>query len=118
MTDGEPICPCISCHDYGDRDQLDAIDRNTIAHVSEHGWSVMHIPEGELGPGLAFTAAHRSRFSQSCGLTEMSDSRPPPPAIQPSATGNPASGFDPTSIREASGRKTCRPVQAMIDSRS
>ena len=55
MTVGEPICPCIICCDYGDRDQLDAIDRNTIKHVEEHGWSVMQIPEDELGPGWAFT---------------------------------------------------------------
>ena len=55
MTDGQPTCPCIICLDYGDRDQLDDIDRNTIGHVKKHGWSVMQIPEDDLGPGWAFT---------------------------------------------------------------
>jgi hypothetical protein len=55
VTDGRPTCLCILCNDYGDRDQLDAIDRNTIGHVEEHGWSVMQVPEDDLGPGWAFT---------------------------------------------------------------
>ena len=55
VTDDRPACPCIICHDYGDRDQLDAIDRTTIGHVGEHGWSVVQIPEDDLGPGWAFT---------------------------------------------------------------
>jgi hypothetical protein len=55
VTDDQPTCPCIICRDYGDRDQLDAIDRNTIGHVEEHGWSVVQIPEDDLGPGWAFT---------------------------------------------------------------
>jgi hypothetical protein len=55
MTHEEPICPCLICRDHGDRAQLDAVDRNTVEHVEEHGWSVMQIPEDELGPGWAFT---------------------------------------------------------------
>ncbi|WP_412539075.1 DUF4262 domain-containing protein [Longispora sp. K20-0274] len=55
MTDDLPPCACIICQDYGDRDELDAIDRHTIANVGEHGWSVLQIPEDTLGPGWAFT---------------------------------------------------------------
>lgn len=55
VTEDRPTCPCIICHDYGDRDQLDAIDRNTIGHVEKYGWSVVQIPEDDLGPGWAFT---------------------------------------------------------------
>lgn len=55
VTESQPTCPCVICHDYGDRDRLDAIDRTTIGHVQEHGWSVVQIPEDDLGPGWAFT---------------------------------------------------------------
>lgn len=55
MTADEPRCRCIICHDYGDRAELDDIDRNTIRHVREHGWSVLMIPEDDSGPGWAFT---------------------------------------------------------------
>lgn len=55
MTAAPQTCRCVICHDYGDRDQLDAIDRVTIGHVGEHGWSVLQIPEDQDGPGWAFT---------------------------------------------------------------
>ncbi|MEV4293757.1 DUF4262 domain-containing protein [Microbispora rosea] len=53
-TDG-PGCRCIVCHDYGDRDEWDAIDRHTVEHVRSRGWSVKMIPEDDLGPGFAYT---------------------------------------------------------------
>ncbi|WP_198153909.1 DUF4262 domain-containing protein [Catenuloplanes japonicus] len=60
------------CHDYGDRDRLDTIDRNTIGHVEERGWSVMHVPEDDLRPGWAFTVglwhSHRQPELATFGL--------------------------------------------------
>ena len=48
-------CTCILCHDYGDADQRDRTDLETIATVRKHGWSVMMIPADAEGPGWAHT---------------------------------------------------------------
>ncbi|QXJ20538.1 DUF4262 domain-containing protein [Actinomadura graeca] len=64
MPDGRPSCPCVICHDYGDRDRLDNFQLRTIVHISQYGWSVVLVhPDGEL-PGWAYTIglwhSHRS----------------------------------------------------------
>lgn len=55
MSDGRPVCLCIICHDYGDRDRLSNADLRTIVHVKEYGWSVVLVPADDRGPGWAFT---------------------------------------------------------------
>ncbi|WP_037605052.1 DUF4262 domain-containing protein [Streptacidiphilus rugosus] len=55
MTSDPFLCRCILCHDYGDRDDADQVDRTIIAHVQEHGWHVVMVPEDEIGPGFAYT---------------------------------------------------------------
>ncbi|MEV7416320.1 DUF4262 domain-containing protein [Streptomyces sp. NPDC089919] len=55
MTDVPFHCRCVLCHDYGDRDEADRIDRTVIEHVQRHGWHVVMVPEDEIGPGFAYT---------------------------------------------------------------
>ncbi|MQA27092.1 MAG: DUF4262 domain-containing protein, partial [Micromonosporaceae bacterium] len=55
MTDDLLSCRCVICHDYGDRADLDHIDRMTIAHVEEHGWSVVGVLADEECPGWSYT---------------------------------------------------------------
>ncbi|MFF4341493.1 DUF4262 domain-containing protein [Kitasatospora sp. NPDC001540] len=55
MHSEPPACRCVICHDYGDRDRADRIDRSTNVHIGEHGWSVIMVPADEEGPGFAYT---------------------------------------------------------------
>ncbi|WP_131739097.1 DUF4262 domain-containing protein [Actinomadura roseirufa] len=64
MSDGDPSCACVICHDHGDRESLDNFQLRTIVHISQYGWSVVLVhPDGE-GPGWAYTIglwhSHRS----------------------------------------------------------
>ncbi|MER7584525.1 DUF4262 domain-containing protein [Kitasatospora sp. NPDC097691] len=53
---GDPFqCRCVLCHDYGDRDDADHVERTIIGNVQEHGWHVVMVPEDEIGPGFAYT---------------------------------------------------------------
>lgn len=55
VIDASRVCRCVLCHDYGDRDENDRLDEDTIADVRQFGWSVLMIPEDDLGPGWAYT---------------------------------------------------------------
>ncbi|MEU7428780.1 DUF4262 domain-containing protein [Streptomyces sp. NPDC040750] len=55
MTDDPFQCRCVLCHDYGDRDEADGMERTVIEHVQQHGWHVVMVPEDEIGPGFAYT---------------------------------------------------------------
>ncbi|MFE7131898.1 DUF4262 domain-containing protein [Streptomyces sp. NPDC057638] len=48
-------CRCVICHDYGDRDAADPMDRRTVEQIQEHGWSVVMVPADDEGPAFAYT---------------------------------------------------------------
>ncbi|MGC4806379.1 hypothetical protein [Micromonospora sp. DT233] len=43
MSQVESPCRCILCHDYGDPQDRHPLELTTIAHIQQHGWSVMTI---------------------------------------------------------------------------
>lgn len=55
MPDDQFACRCVLCHDYGDRDQADSMDRTIIENIGRYGWHVVMVPEDEVGPGFAYT---------------------------------------------------------------
>jgi hypothetical protein len=55
VSDDQPPCRCILCHDYGNRDQRDPVEADTIGNVQQYGWSVIMVPEDNQGPGWAYT---------------------------------------------------------------
>ncbi|MCB5166571.1 DUF4262 domain-containing protein [Streptomyces bambusae] len=67
MTDAAFSCRCVLCHDYGDREAADDIDRMMIDHVQRYGWHVVMVPEDEAGPGFAYTVG----LAHSYGSAEL-----------------------------------------------
>jgi hypothetical protein len=55
MHPDRPACRCVVCHDHGDRDTADPMDRRTVEQVQEYGWSVVMVPADDEGPAFAYT---------------------------------------------------------------
>ncbi|MEV0839383.1 DUF4262 domain-containing protein [Actinocatenispora sera] len=55
VNQGESLCLCTLCRDYGDTEERSPADLTTIEHVQQHGWSVMMVPADDQGPGWAYT---------------------------------------------------------------
>jgi hypothetical protein len=68
VSEANPNCQCVACHDYGDRDQADQWDLDTLEHVRDPGWGVTMIPADANGPGWAYTVG----LWHSYGMPELS----------------------------------------------
>ena len=55
MPDDHFVCRCVLCHDYGDRNDADSVDLGIIEDIQQYGWSVIMVPEDDIGPGFAYT---------------------------------------------------------------